>query len=120
MHIHLEKVGIAASLATLECRNPVSFYFHILISYRKAYQCLLINLKNESTTPDTNLVVVNQEEHPLVTHWDTNEYGKACKTHGEFQDNTPAERGLADLQRARTSCSGFFSTQTGQWSAAVM
>ena len=93
MRIHLEKVGIAASLATLECYNLFSLHFCILISHRKAYQSLLINLKSESTTSDTNTVVVNREEHPLVTLWDTSDYGEACRTRGEFQDDSPAERG---------------------------
>ena len=93
MRIHLENVGIAASLATLECHSPLSLRFRILISHRKAYQGLLVNLKNKPTTPDADPVVVNREEHPLVTLWDTTDYGEACRTRGEFQDDGPAERG---------------------------
>lgn len=93
MHIHSEKIGITASLATLECYISLSLSFRGLTPYRKAYQSLIDNIKTGSSTPDTNPVVVKREEHPLVMLWDTNDYSEVCRERGEFPEDAPAERG---------------------------
>ncbi|KAI9467135.1 hypothetical protein BJY52DRAFT_1236615 [Lactarius psammicola] len=96
MRIYSEFTKVSASLTTLE----------------KAYNSLVINLKNEPATQATTTLAhptgppsLDPAEHPLVTLWTRHAYSKEAKVRGEFhnagdEEVEPESKGFWFLQQS--------------------